>query len=75
MSIAPARIFTDRYDDKCRITIEQNQDKLGPYALHGGVWLSIKNGNTGAIVAVDLTDEDAAQLGEFLREITARSLT
>lgn len=70
MNQSPARIFTDRYHDNCRVSVEQNANKLGPYDMQGGVWFCVKDGRT--IAAVDLTDDDAAELGEFLREITAR---
>ena len=58
MSTSPGAEFTDMNDSKCCLAVEKNTDS--------GVWLCIENNNIGAATAVDLSNEDAARLGEFL---------
>jgi hypothetical protein len=63
MSTSPGAEFTDMNDSKCCLAVEKNTDS--------GVWLCIENKNTGTATAVDLSNEDASRLGEFLRRVTA----
>jgi hypothetical protein len=65
-SISPSASFADMNDGKCRVTAEYNTRNIGPYPAQGGVWLCIQNKGTGTTVAVDLSDEDAVSLGNFL---------
>lgn len=63
----PGRVFTDMHAPNCTVSAEFNNrsDDDG-----GGVWICANNRDADKIVAIDLSDEDAIRLGQFLLSVT-----